>query len=160
MDFSSDPNAVAAVAEAHRLSYGHMFNRIFATETSLIVPLPHQRIAVYGHMLEQSPLRFPLADDAGTGKTIMTGRYVHEMLSRRLIRRLPVVPPAGLVGNWQREMRDLIRLQFRVVNGADGRAENPFMGPDSDLITVSIDTLAFERMFSRMWTPPVAQAGF
>ena len=92
MDFSADPNAVAAVAEAHRLSYGHMFNRTFATETSLIDPLPHQRIAVYEHMLEQSPLRFLLADDAGAGKTIMTGLHIREMLSRRLIRRVLVVP--------------------------------------------------------------------
>ena len=150
LDFSAAPNAVAAVAEAHRLSYGHMFNRTFATETSLIDPLPHQRIAVYEHMLEQSPLRFLLADDAGAGKTIMTGLYIREMLSRRLIRRVLVVPPAGLVGNWQREMRSLFRLQFRIVNGADGRAGNPFVGSDSDLIIVSIDTLAVERMFGRL----------
>ena len=60
MDFSADPNAVAAVAEAHRLAYGHLFNPAFATETSLIDPLPHQRIAVYEHMLRQAPLRFLL----------------------------------------------------------------------------------------------------
>ena len=112
LDFSADPDAVSAVAEAHRLAYGHLFNRAFATETSLIDPLPHQRIAVYQRMLEQSPLRFLLADDAGAGKTIMTGLYVREMLSRRLIRRVLIVPPAGLVGNWQREMRDLFRMQI------------------------------------------------
>ena len=39
---------------------------------SLIDPLPHQRIAVYERMLNLSPLRFLLADDAGAGKTIMT----------------------------------------------------------------------------------------
>ena len=98
MDFAADPTAVAAVAEAHRLAYGHLFNPAFATETSLIDPLPHQRIAVYEHMLQQAPLRFLLADDAGAGKTIMTGLYVRDMLSRRLIRRVLIVPPAGLVG--------------------------------------------------------------
>ena len=105
MNFSADPNAVWAVAEAHRLAYGHLFNPVFATETSLIDPLPHQRIAVYEHLLDRAPLRFLLADDAGAGKTIMTGLYVREMLSRRLIRRVLIVPPAGLVGNWEREMR-------------------------------------------------------
>ena len=110
MDFAADPTAVAAVAEAHRLAYGHLFNPAFATETSLIDPLPHQRIAVYEHMLRQAPLRFLLADDAGAGKTIMTGLYVREMLSRRLIRRVLIVPPAGLVGNWEREMGSLFRL--------------------------------------------------
>ena len=153
IDFAADPTAVAAVAEAHRLAYGHLFNPAFATETSLIDPLPHQRIAVYEHMLQQAPLRFLLADDAGAGKTIMTGLYVREMLSRRLIRRVFIVPPAGLVGNWEREMRSLFRLPFRIVGGVDARAGNPFVGPDSDLVITSIDTLAGDRMFSRLADP-------
>ena len=149
-DFAADPEAVAAVAEARRLSYGHMANPAFATETSLIDPLPHQRIAVYERMLEQSPLRFLLADDAGAGKTIMTGLYVREMLSRRLVRRVLVVPPAGLVGNWRREMRDLFRLRFRIASGADARAGNPFAGPEGDLTIASVDTLTGPRMFGRL----------
>ena len=150
MNFAADPNAVWAVAEAHRLAYGHLFNPAFATETSLIDPLPHQRIAVYEHMLEQAPLRFLLADDAGAGKTIMTGLYVREMLSRRLIRRVLIVPPAGLVGNWEREMRSLFRLPFRIISGADARAGNPFLGSESDRAIVSLDTLAGERAFNHL----------
>ena len=150
MDFSANPDTVAAVAEAHRLAYGHLFNSAFAAETSLIDPLPHQRIAVYEQMLQQAPLRFLLADDAGAGKTIMTGLYVREMLSRRLIRRVLIVPPAGLVGNWEREMRTLFRLPFRIVSGEDARAGNPFLGPESDQVIVSIDTLAGERMFGHL----------
>ena len=150
LDFSADPNAVSAVAEAHRLAYGHLFNTAFATETSLIDPLPHQRIAVYEHMLKQQPLRFLLADDAGAGKTIMTGLYIREMLSRRLIRRVLIVPPAGLVGNWEREMRSLFRLRFRILTGADARDGNPFSGLESDLVIISIDTLAGERTFGRL----------
>ena len=153
VDFAADPTAVAAVAEAHRLAYGHLFNPAFATETSLIDPLPHQRIAVYEHMLQQAPLRFLLADDAGAGKTIMTGLYVREMLSRRLIRRVLIVPPAGLVGNWEREMRSLFRLPFRIVGGVDARSGNPFVGPESDLVITSIDTLAGKPMFSRLAEP-------
>ncbi len=153
MDFSADPNAVLAVAEAHRLAYGHLFNPAFAIETSLIDPLPHQRIAVYEHMLREAPLRFLLADDAGAGKTIMTGLYVREMLSRRLIRRVLIVPPAGLVGNWEREMRTLFRLPFRIISGSDARAGNPFPDPESDRAIVSIDTLAGERMFRHLKDP-------
>lgn len=150
LDFSARPEAVAAVAEAQRLAYGHLFNPAFAAEISLIDPLPHQRIAVYEQMLRQSPLRFLLADDAGAGKTIMTGLYVREMLSRRLIKRVLIVPPAGLVGNWEREMRTLFRMQFRVITGADARNANPFTGPDSNLVVVSVDTLSGERMFNRL----------
>ena len=153
LDFSADANAVSTVAEAHRLAYGHLFNPSFATETSRIDPLPHQRIAVYEHMLQQSPLRFLLADDAGAGKTIMTGLYVREMLSRQLIRRVLIVPPAGLVGNWKSEMWNLFRLQFSIISGSDTLSGNPFLGPESDLLIVSIDTLAGDRLFGQLKDP-------
>lgn len=150
LDSAASPAMVAAVAEAKRLGYGHLFNGAFATEISLIDPLPHQRIAVYEQMLSLLPLRFLLADDAGAGKTIMTGLYLREMPARRLINRVLVVPPAGLVGNWEREMRTLFRLPFRIVRGAEARAGNAFTGPDSDRLIVSIDTLSGERMFARL----------
>ena len=150
LDFTARPAVVAAVAEATRLSYGHLFNPAFATEVSLIDPLPHQRIAVYERMLDLSPLRFLLADDAGAGKTIMTGLYLPEVLARRLIRRVLVVPPAGLIGNWEREMRTLFSLPFRIVRGADARTGNPFAGPESDRVIVSVDTLVGERTFGRL----------
>jgi superfamily II DNA or RNA helicase len=132
------------------LRYGHLFNPSFATEISLIDPLPHQRIAVYEHMLQQTRLRFLLADDAGAGKTIMAGLYIREMLARRLLHRVLIVSPVGLVGNWQREMRTLFSLPFRVVTGSEARTGNPFVGLESNLLIISVDTLAGERMFSRL----------
>ena len=150
LDFAGNPDALLAVAEAHRLAFGHQFNPTFASEISRIDPLPHQRIAVYEHMLREDPLRFLLADDAGAGKTIMTGLAVREMRARDRIRRVLIVPPPGLVGNWERELRTLFRLPFRIVTGADARAGNPFHGAGSDLAIVSLDTLAGERAFARL----------
>ena len=152
LDFAGDPDAVSAVAEAYRLAYGHQFNPAFASEISRIDPLPHQRIAVYEHMLPQDPLRFLLADDAGAGKTIMAGLLIREMLSRGRIRRVLVVPPAGLVGNWERELRTLFGLSLRIVRGADARSDNPFKGEGSDFAVISIDTLAGETAFKRLCT--------
>jgi len=149
VDFGGNPAVVRLVAEGERLSFGHMFNPSFATETSLIDPLPHQRIAVYDHMVPQPRLRFLLADDAGAGKTIMAGLYIREMLSRRLIRRILIVPPAGLVGNWEREMRTLFNLPFRIVAGVESRTDNPFRGPSTGLLIVSMDTLSGGRTFDR-----------
>lgn len=154
-DFSADPEIVRAVAEGERLQYGYLFNPMFATEISMIDPLPHQRIAVYDHMLTQSRLRCLLADDAGAGKTIMSGLYLCEMLARRLIRRILIIPPAGLVGNWERELRTLFNLRFRIVTGSDARTENPFIGLASNHLIVSLDTLAGTRMFSRLKEPGV-----
>ena len=150
VDFTAPPEIVRLAVEAERLTYGHLFSPAFATETSLIDPLPHQRIAVYDHMLPQPRLRFLLADDAGAGKTIMTGLYIREMLTRRLIRRVLIVPPAGLVGNWQRELRTLFSLPFKIVTGADARSGNPFTGPESDLVIVSVDTLCSAQAFARL----------
>ncbi len=150
MNFGTDPEVVRLVMQCHRLAYGHLANPTFATEISQIHPLPHQRTAVYKRMLPQPRLRFLLADDAGAGKTIMAGLYIREMLSRRLIRRVLVAPPAGLVGNWEREMHALFSLPFRVAAGSEAKQGNPFIGPESDSLIVSVDTLAGERMFGRL----------
>lgn len=147
LDFLGDPNQLRVLVEGERLGYGHLFNPAFAAEISEIDPLPHQRIAVYDRMLPQPRLRFLLADDAGAGKTIMTGLYIRECLSRRTLRRILIVPPAGLVGNWSRELRTLFQLQFRIVTSADARKANPFTGPDSDRLIVSVDSLRSPTLF-------------
>src|SRR5437667_1269719 len=47
LDFEGDADAVKLVVDAHRLQNGHLFNKAFGLELSRVVPLPHQRIAVY-----------------------------------------------------------------------------------------------------------------
>lgn len=155
LDFLAPSDAVRAAAEAEWLAYGYLANPTFATETSLIDPLPHQRIAVYDVMLRQPRLRFLLADDAGAGKTIMSGLYIREMLARQRLQRILIVPPAGLVGNWQQELQTLFRLSFRIVNGSDARSGNPFLGPDSNRVIVSVDTLTGETLRKRIADPDV-----
>ena len=155
VDFSGDPDVVRLMLQGHQLAHGHEANPTFATEISQIEPLPHQRTAVYERMLAQPRLRFLLADDAGAGKTIMAGLYIREMLMRRLLRRVLVVPPAGLVGNWESEMHKLFSLPFRSVDGNEAKTGNPFVGPESNLCIVSVDTLAGERMFARLQEPEV-----
>ena len=144
--FRADANLVRLVAEAHRLQHAYLFNPIFATETSLIDPLPHQFIAVYEHLLKHNPLRFLLADDAGAGKTIMTGLYIQESLLRRQVERVLIVPPAGLIGNWERELRVCFRLQFQILSSANAADTNPFADPENRLAIISLDTLRQERM--------------
>ena len=155
LDFTARPEIVKVIAEGERLSFGHLMNPTFATEISSIDPLPHQRIAVYDHMIKQARLRFLLADDAGAGKTIMSGLYIREMLSRRLIKRILIIPPAGLVGNWQRELLSLFSLPFRIVSGNDARHENPFIGEAGDRVIISMDTMTSQRVFSRLRDPNV-----
>lgn len=66
-----------------------------------LAPYAHQANAVYGAMLPQPYLRFLLADEAGTGKTIMAGLYLREMQRLGLVRRALIVVPANLASKWQ-----------------------------------------------------------
>jgi len=66
-------------------------------------PYAHQANAVYGAMLPQPYLRFLLADEPGTGKTIMAGLYLREMQRLGLIRRGLIVVPAHLATKWQED---------------------------------------------------------
>lgn len=156
--FRADPETVRLVAEAYRIQHAYLFNKLFTTETSLIDLLPHQLAAVYGvpsldnqperpGMVDMPRLRFLLADDAGAGKTIMAGLLVREMLLRRLVRRVLVVPPAGLVGNWKRELEVLFRLRFRVLKSLEVTEDNnPFTDSRNDLAIISVDTLWQEKV--------------
>ena len=155
LNFEGDPEAIKLVVDAHRLRNGHQFNKAFGLELSRVVPLPHQRVAVYEHMLPQNPLRFLLADDAGAGKTVMTGLYIREMLNRGRLRRVIICCPAGLTWNWQRELRNFFDLDFRILRGQDFQNGDP-LTDEQGLFIISVDTAATEaireRLQSGRWT--------
>lgn len=70
-----------------------------ALATRPLRPFAHQDEAVFEYMLSQPHLRFLLADEPGTGKTIMTGMYIVEARRRGLIPGASVVVvPAHLAG--------------------------------------------------------------
>src|ERR1039457_1420442 len=140
LDFEGDADAVKLVVDAHRLQNGHLLNKAFGLELSRVVPLPHQRIAVYEQLLPQNPLRFLLADDAGAGKTIMTGLYIREMINRGRLRRAIICAPAGLTWNWRRELRHFFDLEFTILRGADFAKGDPLTEPGAGLFIISVDT--------------------
>ena len=142
LDFEGDPEAVKLVVDAYRLRNGHLFNRAYGLELSRVVPLPHQRIAVYENLLPQAPLRFLLADDAGAGKTIMTGLYILEMLNRGRLKRVLICCPKGLVFNWQRELRFFFELNFTILKGSDFQDNDPVSDADPPFFIISVDTAA------------------
>jgi len=71
-----------------------------AIASTQLRPYAHQTTAVYGAMLPQPLLRFLLADEPGTGKTIMAGLYLREMQRLGLVKRALVVCPANLASKW------------------------------------------------------------
>ena len=78
-------------------------------------PYPHQMDAVYGRMLPQPLLRFLLADEPGTGKTMMSGLWLREAQRLGLVKRALVVCPAHLVGKWQADFERFLGGGLREV---------------------------------------------
>lgn len=76
-----------------------------AIASTQLRPYAHQTTAVYGAMLPQPLLRFLLADEPGTGKTIMAGLYLREMQRLGLVHRAIIVCPANLTSKWVADFR-------------------------------------------------------
>jgi superfamily II DNA or RNA helicase len=111
-EFEADASSFKLAAEALRIRMAGRFDPMLAVHTSDLEPLPHQILAVYGELLDRTPLRFLLADDPGAGKTIMAGLYIKELMLRGDLERCLVVAPGGLVDQWQDELRDKFGLSF------------------------------------------------
>ena len=114
-DFNADATAFKLAAEALRIRMAGRFDPMLAVHTSDLDPLPHQIQAVYGELLDRTPLRFLLADDPGAGKTIMAGLYIKELMLRGDLERCLVVAPGGLVEQWQDELREKFGLTFELL---------------------------------------------
>jgi superfamily II DNA or RNA helicase len=114
-DFEADAVSFKLAAEALRIRMAGRFDPMLAIHTSDLDPLPHQIQAVYGDLLDRTPLRFLLADDPGAGKTIMAGLYIKELMLRGDLERCLVVAPGGLVEQWQDELREKFGLSFELL---------------------------------------------
>jgi SNF2 family DNA or RNA helicase len=155
--FDGDGTLFRLVAEARRIRLAYLFDPRLAVHLSLIEPLPHQIIAVYGEMLPRQPLRFCLADDPGSGKTIMAGLYIKELMLRGDVRRVLIVAPGGLVGQWQDEMHDKFGLDFSILTRElieAARTGDPF--GERNLMIARLDHLSrnddlLERLGATEW---------
>ena len=106
-------------------------------------PFAHQDDAVFGVMLSQPRLRFLLADEPGTGKTLMTGMYLAEGRRRGLIPgKTVIVVPAHLVEKWIRELRRFFGIDAHRVTAEVGR--DPLdLRDDVDVWVVSLDLYTY-----------------
>jgi superfamily II DNA or RNA helicase len=146
-DFGADAATFKLAAEALRIRMAGRFDPMLAVHTSDLEPLPHQIQAVYGELIQRTPLRFLLADDPGAGKTIMAGLYIKELVLRGDLERCLVVAPGGLVEQWQDELREKFGLSFELLTRqlADAQpdgvvfAKNPLLIARMDQLSRSDD---------------------
>ena len=109
--------------------------------STALKPYPHQMDAVYGHMLTQPLLRFLLADEPGTGKTIMSGLWLREAQRLGLVKRALVVCPAHLVIKWRADFKRFFDADLREVTAETVR-QRALSGSDDDMWIASLNLAA------------------
>ena len=138
---SGDGDSKRALASlwGHWMTYAIPRIRSAVRATRPLTPYPHQDDAVWTHMLRQPRLRFLLADEPGTGKTIMTGMYIAEGRRRALIpHNVVIVVPAHLVAKWIRDLDRFFGIQAEQITDEMGRSPLP-LRRDVDTWVVSVD---------------------
>jgi SNF2 family DNA or RNA helicase len=123
---SADAEILAAFADGASFPLSaYQLNR-WATAIALtpgfdeLVSLPFLReVIAYEHqvaavktVLNRMRGRALLADEVGLGKTVEAGIVLSELWRRRLVRRVLVLVPPGLVTQWQEELRRKFGLDF------------------------------------------------
>lgn len=111
-----------------------------------ILPLPHQLLAV-DFVLGQFKPRALIADEVGLGKTIEAALIFEELKARNIAKRILIVAPSGLCGQWQDEMKLKFSEDFAIydretVNSLkklNGEMTNIWSLDDHDQIITSMD---------------------
>lgn len=106
-------------------------------------PLPHQ-IDLVHRIMTSDQANWLIADDVGLGKTIEVGLLLAAMKRRRQARRVLVVCPAGIVRQWQDEMRHKFNEDY-LIYGYDFSINQPSHWSRFDKVIVSIDRAKTDR---------------
>src|SRR5438445_591151 len=97
--------------EAERIALVPGFERLITLDANAIKALPHQ-IDVAQRVLRHMSGRAILADEVGLGKTIEASIIYKELAIRGLARRVLILTPASLVGQWQGELEQKFFERF------------------------------------------------
>jgi len=114
--------------------------------------LPHQ-ILLTRDVVRAERRRFLIADEVGLGKTIEAGMIIRELVARNEAGRILVIAPAGLIKNWQDELRDAFRLYFDVL-GLDFMDYGSVSWEQHNRVIASIDALKRQPRLDRLLSSP------
>ncbi len=104
--------------EAERIALVPGFDRLITLDANAIKELPHQ-IDVAQRVLRDMGGRAILADEVGLGKTIEASIIYKELAIRGLARRVLILTPASLVGQWQGELEEKFFERFDTPSDPD-----------------------------------------
>jgi len=116
--FDGDAKRFRLGIEAMRLGLAYEYDPFSSLSIARVDPLPHQLEAVYNYFLRLPRIRFLLAYDQGTGKTIMDGLLVRELLMRADAKRVLGVALGSLEEQWQDELWEKFGIEFTLSTAA------------------------------------------
>jgi len=150
-DGNAEPAAVLAGLWVQWMRAATLQSKATTLATTPLKPYAHQTTAVWGSMLPQPRLRFLLADEPGTGKTIMAGMYLREMQRLGFVRRGLVICPAHLVGKWQADFARFFGGGLRRITA--GTVREGALALDQDLWVTSMDLASVNPMVQEAIRP-------
>ena len=140
--------------EAHRLSMAPGFERLLALDVARgIEPYEHQ-VRTARAALSAFRGRVLLCDEVGLGKTIEAGLVTLELVLRGLARRILVLVPPSLLGQWRAEMREKFLLDFATSEDAEFRSAGPEAWKVHDRVIASLATAKREPHASAIQAQP------
>ena len=84
--------------------------------TAAVTPWPHQ-IKAFERLYDHWPPRLLIADEVGLGKTIQAGLLLRQAWLSGRARRILVLAPKAVLGQWQIELREKFNLHWPIYDG-------------------------------------------
>lgn len=144
-----DPRDFLLRQLAWQFALGNTGGELTNSRTQL---LPHQILLTHD-VVKMPRRRLLVADEVGLGKTIETGMIIRELSTRGEAQRVLILAPAGLVKNWQNELRDCFRMEFEVL-GIDFNDYAPTQWETHTRVIASFDTLKRPVRMERVLNAP------
>ena len=140
------PEAFIARNMILRLDANISENKVITSANYKIQPLPHQILTVHFIMNRFQP-RSIIADEVGLGKTIEAILLYQEYKLRKIVKRILIVVPSGLITQWHEELLSKFNEQFVIYNREFVKTLKQSYGKQTnvwtlhDKIIVSLDSI-------------------
>ena len=85
--------------------------------TAPVTPWPHQ-VRALERLYGTWPPRLLIADEVGLGKTVQAGLLLRQAWLARRARRILILAPKAVLGQWQTELREKFNLNWPIYDGA------------------------------------------
>jgi len=125
---------------AHAIALSPGFEELISLPLLRDVILYEHQLAAVRAVLNRMRGRALLADEVGLGKTVEAGIVLTELHRRKLVRRVLILVPPGLVTQWEEELRRKFCLDFVTHDAERFRSEGPQAWQRFDRVVASFHT--------------------